>query len=295
MSTAEVNIVPATEVADLRALEPLAREVFGAGQRAPRWFARKLHRECVCPATSRLVVRAGLPASDPKAWLGYGLVGLPPSLRAARTAGIGLIPEARGRGLGTRLVRSLIEAATGASASALRVPAPPDRVAFYTRAGLRTRRRAHTWLAFGRGSTPPMSASAPTPWGSSSGPPGPGAAGQSGPDKSAWFAEAWERTPAHQRYTVDWSDALDTRHQLDVSIEGTAHLVQRWRSGANASDAVRGLETWLDALPAGTPALLHHVDAVSSVTEHLRAAHWVVVQTTVQMQRELTPAPPGSV
>ncbi len=269
MSIDDVRIVSAACIGDLNRLEPLVRAVFGEGRRAQGWFGRKLHRECVVPDGSVVLTHADDPCDD-AGWIGYGLLGLPPSLEGiARTAGIGLRPEVRGRGHGRRIVDALGRAAQRWGARTLRIPAPPERVRFYGRCGLYEADRVVTLLAFGRADAPP--ARRAEDWNAST----------PGPRVSAWLAEAWQRTPEHIRYT--WR-TVDGAHRFDVSIEGRAHVVQRWTANAHA-DPLAGAEAWRAAVPIAAPALLHDVPAVSSVTDKLETDGWVRVQTSVMMQR----------
>lgn len=264
MSTADIAVVPAAVVGDIVRLEPLARAVFGDGQRSPGWFALKLARECVIPEHSRLLTRSA-DATDPDAWVGYGLLGRPPSLGTlARTAGIGLLPGHRGQGLGKRLLDALVDSAARTGASALRVPSSPAAQGFYSRCGLQPAHTTHTLLAFGCANTPTLHAAerwdSPCP----------------GPVAAAWFREGWERTPTHRRHTV-----RTPGNRFDVSMEGSAHVAMRWTSEAATPDSAR---SWLRRVPAGTPALLHAVRAEDAVSAALVADGWTRVQTTVAMQ-----------
>ncbi|MEM6295623.1 MAG: GNAT family N-acetyltransferase [Myxococcota bacterium] len=273
MSIDEVRVVSAAAIGDLNRLEPLARAVFGEGRRAPQWFHRKLYRECVAADASVLLTRADDPRDD-AGWVGYGLLGWPPSLApVARTAGIGLIPGERGRGLGRRLVTALCDAARNGGATAIHIPAPPDRVSFYARCGLQAADPTVTLLSFGlHDDSRPHRVEdwqSPTP----------------GPIVIEWLADAWQRTPAHARYTWRTNDGA---HRFDVSIEGRAHVVQRW-TAAPGADVLAGTEAWRRAVPSGAPALLQDLPAVSSITGSLETAGWARVQTTVMMRRSFMP------
>ncbi len=267
MSIADIRQVPVEDVGDPTLLEPLARAVFGEGQRPPGWFARKLSRECVLPARSILLTQS-TDATDPAAWVGYGLVGRPTSLGSvARTAGIGLVPAWRKRGLGASLVAGLQDAARDDGANGLLIPASPDAVAFYTRCGLSPHNTTHTLWATGVGETSvwatPESWESPCP----------------GPARSGWFAEAWERTPQTRRHTLRLRDGAD---RFDVSMEGSAQLAVRWTSSDGAAEGPRA---WLRALSAGTPALLHEIPASAPELPGLLEGGWSVAQTTISMVR----------
>lgn len=277
--TAEIGLVSTSALGDLAQLEPLAREIFGTGQRPRGWFARKLHREVVSPRASRLVVAPAHAPGDPAGWLGYGLLGLPPSLEGvARTAGIGLRGVARGHGWGAQLLTALMTAAHEHGRDTLEVPASLDSVGFYRRIGLREHDRHGTWLAFGRGRKepdPPANRHAPQPWSTS----------PTGAIVASWLAEAWDRTPASARYR--WANNQKT---LNVSVEGVAHLVHRWASVGPASLAVPGLDRWLEHLPNGTPALLSNVPhSAAELARALEDAGWVCVQQSVAMRGSTRP------
>lgn len=265
MSTADIRRVPVERVGDPVGLEPLARAVFGQGQRPQGWFEQKLRRECVVPARSVLLTQSQDP-TDPDAWVGYGLVGRPPSLGAwARTAGIGLIPGWRGKGLGAALVQSLQDAARQDGAEGLLIPASPGAAPFYARCGLSRHNTTHTLRANGAGREVPVQG--PEPWDS----PCPG------PMRSGWFAEAWERTSPSARQTLRLRDGAD---RFDVSMEGSARVALRWTSLEGGTEGPRA---WLRAMSPGTPALLHDIPAAAPELPALLEGGWSVAQTTITM------------
>lgn len=265
MSIADIRQVPVEHIGDPTLLEPLARKIFGDGQREDGWFARKLRRECVLPSRSILLTHSR-DATDPEGWLGYGLVGRPPSLgRVARTAGIGLIPAWRGRGLGMSLLHGLQRAAHHDGAEELRVPASPNAVSFYARCGLSRHSTAYTLWATGVGDE------------TVDGPPEPWESPCPGPLRSGWFRESWERTPQARRRTVRLRGGAE---RFDVSMEGSAQLAVRWTSKEGGTE---GATAWLRALSRGTPALLHEIDAASPELPALLEHGWSVAQTTITM------------
>ncbi|MBV1858703.1 MAG: GNAT family N-acetyltransferase [Nannocystaceae bacterium] len=273
MSTADIRIVPVERVGDATRLEPLARAIFGEGQRPRGWFSQKLTRECVSPSRSILLTQSR-DASDPAAWVGYGLLGRPPSLGPlARTAGIGLIPTWRRRGLGLHLLEGLQDAARDDGAQGLLIPASPGTVPFYARCGLSRHHTAHTLWATGTGKE--TVSGAPEPWES----PCPG------PLRSGWFAETWERTASRRRQTLRLRGGTE---RFDVSIEGNAQLAVRWTSEAGGAD---GPSAWLLAVAHGTPALLHDIDACAPELPLLLERGWSVAQTTITMLRAWSSTP----
>ena len=239
----------------LAGLEPLARRIFGDGDRPQGWFARKLHRECVDPSLSRLVI-----ADEP---IGYALVGRPPSLPStARTAGVGLVPQFRGRGLGLALVRDVMETVREAGLSRLRIPAPADLVPFYERAGLASSVRRTTLLHFGRGTADAFTLGEAEPW------------GDAAPATAQWLRDAWDRTDPALRATIRFGDA-----SFHLAREGVAVVLHRCR--ANTVDAFERLR-W--SVRDGTPLIVVHIDPVSTITATLHERGWTDVQQTVLME-----------
>jgi GNAT superfamily N-acetyltransferase len=239
----------------LAGLEPLARRIFGEGDRPPGWFSRKLHRECVDPDLSRVVID-----DEP---VGYALVGRPASLPAtARTAGIGLLPAVRGRGLGLALVRDVVETTRRAGLSRLRIPAPPALVPFYARAGLAETKRCSTLLHFGRGPATTFDLGTPQPWGDRDG------------QVSAWLQDAWERTDPALRATVRFGDA-----SFHIAREGLAFVCHRCRGAT-----VEAFERLRWNVRDATPLIVVHIDPVSTITAALRCRGWADVQQTVLME-----------
>jgi GNAT superfamily N-acetyltransferase len=280
---------------DPAVFEPLALEIFDASAtpaigtrrlRDPGWFVRKLRRECVDLGRSLLVVE-GDDANDPGAWLGYALVGVPRSLGGlARTAGIGLVPRARGRGLGGLLVRAVIRASREAGDRGLRVLAEPERVRFYRRHGLAIVDARCTWRATGVGHTSSVEAELKA---------GLELAGReafvAGTPVASWFVEAWERTPSEERHVLlsppdagqpqraelgqrgavrnqrgagprhsdaDRAPRRASRWRALVSRERGGWLVQRLESDAETlDDAVSVLHQLRGSLPASAPLFLY--------------------------------------
>ncbi|PCC66581.1 Ribosomal protein S18 acetylase RimI [Nannocystis exedens] len=245
------------------ALTALAEDIFGRGERAPGWFARKLEREGVDRERSVLAVAAGAPEHVPHDMLfGYFLIGQDPSDRIAHSAGLGVIAARRGGGLG----RALVEAAAARLAgrfTALRVLAEPEREAFYARLGLVVTARRLTLLAHG---TCPISHArwdreladqAKQPW-------SPAPTSSDAIEVCAWRPGAWARTPPALAATLEplpgaWAH---------VSREGRALLVQRMLV-ARGVDPLAAVAALLATTPTTMPLLLYGVDPVSSITAAL--------------------------
>ncbi|MCY1006646.1 hypothetical protein OV079_14010 [Nannocystis pusilla] len=245
------------------ALTALAEDIFGRGERAPGWFARKLEREDVDRELSVLAVAAGAPEHVPQDMLfGYFLIGQDPSDRLAHSAGLGVIAARRGGGLG----RALVEAAAARLAdrfTALRVLAEPEREAFYARLGLVATARRVTLLAHGTCPISPvrwdreLADHAKQPW-------SPAPTDREAIEVCAWRPGAWARTPPTLAATLEplpgaWAH---------VSREGRALLVQRMLV-ARGVDPLAAVAALLARTPTSMPLLLYGADPVSSITAAL--------------------------
>lgn len=266
-------------------LARLAERIFGRGDRAPGWLARKLAREAVDPDLSVLAVETGHPepVSDDML-LGYVLVGLEPGDPVARSAGIGLVPGARGRGLGRAMVTRAAEVLARAGVAALRVLAEPAGEPFYAALGLRLVERRVTLLSEGtstRGLDDLLASSPPRAWH-----PDPDSALE---EACAWHPGAWTRTPTHERATLELPRPEGTAW-AHVSREGRALLVHRLLLPTlDAPHLV--LRQLRAALPRGAPLLLYGCDPVSSITAHALAEGFSPAQRFAAMQLALLDKP----
>lgn len=260
------------------ALERLAVRIFGAGDRPPGWFARKLAREAVDPDLSVLAVRTGPADHDPEdSLIGYLLVGRDPGDPVAHSAGVGLVPAARGQGLGGRLLGRAADGLRRAGASALRVLAEPAREPWYARHGLVVRARRVTLLAFGTSprAHPPARKLA---WSPDPAPP------HDATELCAWRHATWARTPESDAETLD----LGAGAWAHVSREGAARLVHRLLAPA-ARDPLDSLAALLARIDRGAPVLLYGCDAVSSITAAFTAHGLTAAQRFAEMDLALGP------
>lgn len=269
----EVEIVSAASLGDRAELEvllePLARRIFGDGARQPGWFRRKLEREGVDPGLSVVAVEDGRP-------YGYVLVGTPLA-GLARTAGVGVAPGRRRRGMGTRLLQQAARAAHEHGCTRLRTLAERDRVAFYEHAGFVRCRTNHSLLNFSRGDAGPRARALDPPRGWDD-------IGDCTHEVAAWMQLAWERTPSSDRATLD----VEGEATAHLSREGRALLVHRLTTkNVDDDSAVRIASSLLSRLPRPDPVVLYGCNTVSSITSSLVRAGWVAVQTAVVLEKPL--------
>lgn len=278
-----VRLVPAAGV-ELPRIQALAEACFAGRPRAPGWFARKLAREAVDPARSLLALGPG------DSLVGYVLVGAEPGELVAHSAGLGVLPDWRGRGIGAALVRGLLSALRGAAWTGLRVLAEPPLRGFYRDLGFEVQAERHTLWAPGTGTVDlDLRAHPRRAW------PLPGL------PIAGWRAGTWARTPELDAATLTLADGRAAAH---LSREGPAILVQRLCVDLDHADAdadadvdviddltrrrILAVLTELRARFArDTAVLLYGCDTVSCVTAALIRAKWRVAQTACEMQREL--------
>ncbi len=280
-----VQIVGAREVGALTRLEPLARRIFGPGDRPTGWFARKLRREHVDPQLSVVAVRANADPTDPDAWRGYVLVGTPPSLApATRTAGTGVLPSVRGQGIGGRLLDEAARRSRAAGHHRLQLLSAADVVPFYLGHGFARVHDTVTLVAFGTG--PAAELTPPPLWRSPR------------PDEHepvAWLPEAWAGTDPRAQRGLTWiatrsevAAAADPAScvQAWLSKEGAAWLVQRILAPRDHSllACAAGL---LARLPEGCPVLLPLLRAHDCATATLLEHEWVPAQRSTLLERTL--------
>jgi ribosomal protein S18 acetylase RimI-like enzyme len=261
------RIVALGELEDRGQLAALAERAFGSGSRRADWLARKRWREHVDPSLSQIAIDGD--PDDPEAWRGYVLVGTPPSRApAARTAGTAVDPVARGRGLGSALVRTAAAATRARGFTSLELWAEHDRVGFYERLGFTTRLAFDTLLSFACGA-PTLPLPDGQPWDP--------AGALSLHELHAWLPEAWSRTPAIDRRTHRDHDGL-----AHIAKEGVSLTVHRTMLFADVLASPTRTVAWLDALlqklPAPAPVCLVALDRVSSITLALREHGWSVAQ-----------------
>ena len=279
-----VRIVPLDTLPQPRRLATVAEAVFGAGQRPDGWFARKLRRECVDTSLSPVAIDPDRDPDDVLGWLGYVLVGTPPSLgHAVRTAGTGVLESARGAGIGGALLSRAAYLAAAAGYGELQLLSAPERVSFYVRHGLAVSEERVTLV---RPSVGPRDAALPGPL------PWDGLGQARGSDVLVqWLPEAWAHTEAGVRHTVALPHGF-----AHVSDEGRALLVHRCVA---SGDPPAVLQSLLERLPGGRPVLLPLLpvspadppsplsDRVSTITSTLREHGWHPIQAATLLRRRL--------
>jgi ribosomal protein S18 acetylase RimI-like enzyme len=265
---------------ELGQLELLAQTMFG-GRRTPGWLARKIVRECVDPHSCALLVRGAVAADESVAVdrvVGYALVGRPPSLGdLARGAGVGVLPELRGRGLGSALIEAAVEHSARAGATEIEFLAERERVQWYAALGFTMVSGEWTLQREATGEHDHFEWTlAP------------------GPERDevrvwSWIAEAWHRTPAGER---GWFAPADAGERMCAwaSREGRAVLIHRLELGepgrlVERPRVVEALNRVRAGLPRGTPVLLYPVPARRSWPRALRDDGWAIVQSSQVMAR----------
>ncbi|WP_266215155.1 GNAT family N-acetyltransferase [Paraliomyxa miuraensis] len=276
MGNAPPRIVTAAELPDPARLELLARRVFGDGDRPEGWFDRKLRRECVDLRLSPVAVHAGASLADPEGWLGYVLVGTPPSRPgAARTAGTGVRPDARGQGLGGRLLDAVAELASRAGLGRIELWSQAEVEPFYRRHRFERVMATVTALGFGRSPRPPQ-LHAPLPW---------RALEPGEHEVIAWLPEAWAGTEPDRRHGLSWSTSGGAVTTW-LSREGLAWLAQRM-VGFRAAALPELADALLDRLPAPAPVVLPQLPESAPSTRALWASGWQPAQRAVLLERRL--------
>lgn len=270
----------------LPALVRLAERVFGRGDRPPGWLARKLEREAVDPDLSLLALAPGPPGpvSDARL-LGYVLVGREPDDPVARSAGVGVVLERRGLGLGRALVEGAAEGLARAGLCTLRVLAEPAREPFYAALGLRVHARHVTLLAAGTSAISAedhareLARSPPRTW-------------HPAPTSElveicAWRPGTWARTPGPDAATLELPLA-GAHAWAHVSREGRALLVHRLLVPREL-DPLDALRELLARTPAATPLVLYGCDPVSSITARAQVLGFAPAQHFAAMDLQLLP------
>lgn len=276
-----IRLVTAAELPAPERLEQLARRVFGSGDRPAGWFCRKLRREQVDLRLSPVAVRAGARVDDPEAWLGYVLVGTPRSRgQAVRTAGTGVLPAARGAGLGGRLLEAAAELAAAAGYARVELWAEAAVVPFYRRHGFVPRLPTVTALAFARGDELHGGSEAALdpapPW-------RPLAPGER--EAVAWLPEAWAGSEPDARHGLRWIHP-EGPAMAWLSREGIAWLAQRVVAPVTVP-LPRLAHALLQRLPAPAPVLLPQLPERAPETAALLAAGFCAAQRAVLMERGL--------
>ncbi|GEM_PF-4872159 len=288
MSECSVRLTTGAEwfpSSDMAELGPLAESIFAGtlpatsrGIQRPRrddWFRTKTIREVVHPKLSVLAV------NNDQA-IGYVLVGAPLSLPGvARTAGIGLLPHARAKGLGSAMLEKAVAVAHSFGLRTMQILTEDSYLGWYQQHSFLAHRRQHTLIAFGRAEPPTQ-----LMWGSFLDD------FQLSEDSAYcnWLHEAWEGTPAKLRLTLTThAEGIGPIHAW-VSQEGSALLVHRVEAPQTSKPrgmTVNVFAALLRALPHGKPVLLVGCDAAESYTHLLLEDEWAIAQTSTIMVRRL--------
>jgi len=272
--TAKLTVV--ADIGSCAALEPLALRIYGARNRPSGWFGRKLARERVDPMRSMLAICHDAEPGDAEAWLGYLLIGTPPSLGPiARVAGIGVLPVARRYGIARAMLDRAALELSSCGFSGLRVLVEPSLRAFYRQCGFEERQQTGWCLAFGTGNE--VAPSPPRDW-----TPSGVQLGRTHGELFATTPEAWQAATARTTILHDGTFA-------HVSQEGTCMVVHRvltvlsGHSGAHATAFVTA--NLLGEFASGVPVL---APLDSRNEQVLGQAGWTVVQRAWMMDKALS-------
>lgn len=227
-------------------LRPLAERIF-EGDRSRGWWARKLRREGARPS---LCVVARDTSGAP---VGYGLAGQPSGPSGpARAVTMGVVPEARGQGLGTALWSELLARARAAGSPGFELASEPKSVSFYERLGFSAEGSFSTWV---HGGDPTLRVIPRVVFGASS------SWDVRGTVVCEWLERAWRETPREQRARLDSHDVSAL-----ISREPAGLLVQRFGLTGDPGSALRALTT----LEPTAPLFLYGVEEATPRTDALR-------------------------
>lgn len=224
-----------------RRLEPLVRASLGKS-REPGWLVRKLRREAVLPRFCAVAHAEGTP-------VGFIFAGCPPSLEGRlRTAGLGVLPEARRRGHARALLAWLTGRAEAVGAPSVRCLVEPHLEGLYSQLGFSVGSRHLTavWPGGLDDVRDPIPSIGPAP--ASFAPRR--TAQEAGFELCQWLPEAWERTAPNRRRVVEIGE-LQWRARL--SKEPGGWLVQRLRVPTPHLQSRRALVAGLIALRRAVP------------------------------------------
>lgn len=261
-----IELVSGDRFGELAQLQEVAESIFGRGQRQPDWLRRKLMREGVEPELSAVAIEGGEVR-------GYVLLGRAPSLgRVARGAGVGVVKQARGQGLGRALIEFSSSRAREAGCVSLEFLAEPERLDWYRGQGFVIAASQLSLLAFGLGGAEPLAAGChanvtlgPAPlW--------------------SWLPEAWERTAVEERALIELE-----RGRVWMTREGRAWLAHRLEladDSASVPELLTALLTSLRGrLPVTTPLVLFPCGAKAAWIEALLASGFEVAQRSHVVRR----------
>lgn len=252
----------------LVALQALNEQIFGAGQRAPGWFRRKLIREGVEARLSAVAIDV---ASGEQC--GHVLVGSAPSLgTCARGSTVGVAAAMRGRGIGRALIDFADARAHACGFEQLEFLCERERLGWYLGQGFVLVECQLLLCANGLGPRDELQTGVE--------------AGPLGRDPLwTWLPEIWMRTPAPERSYLELDASSGGRARIWLTREGRAWLAQRLElDGPNDGllDVVGQLRR---KLATDTPLLLYPCTANTPTAELLESAGFVPIQRSFLVRR----------
>lgn len=269
LETVSLARLALTHPRGLAGLEPLFEQTHGSAPRNSGWLPIKLKRECV-DLNASCVVRTVATSERAPTWLGFALVGTPPSLApCARMSGMGVVPRYRGRGLARRMLAH-IQRTLPATHYRLRCLSEPHNRSMYTHLGFQASHHIATLLHFGAGDdtslTPPQEVRH-----------------AHGEVISQWLDETWAHSPVESRRVWETEEG-----RAYLTHEGCSLLVHRFEL-ADSSELERGALI-LDQLRANvrrnTPVLVYGWPDDPDALRAVDRRGWQVAQRACVMVRD---------
>ncbi len=268
LETVSLAHLALTNPRGLAGLEPLFERTHGGGARNPGWLPIKLKRECV-DLNASCVVRAPSAGDRDPTWLGFALVGTPPSLApCARMSGMGVVPRYRGRGLARRMLAH-IQGALPSTHDKLRCLSEPRNRSMYAHLGFQESHHIATLLHFGAGSNTALA----DPLDARPG---------RGEIIAQWLDETWVHSPVESKRLWETEDG-----RAYLTREGCSLLVHRFEL-ADTSEIERGaliLDQLRASVERDTPVLVYGWPDDPDALRSVERRGWQVAQRACVMVR----------
>ena len=250
----KVQLLAANQAVDnLHDLEGIAEQIFGSSNRPKGWFHRKLQREGVDSQLS-VIARQGARIC------GYILLGRDEHLSSiAYGAGMGVVPQMRGCGLGRRLVEQAQQQVTDAGLCSIELVTTNEVDSFYHHLGFRESTQQTTLMGIARGMQicdDAVEFYSACPW-------DPQTEDKCYEQICGWHPHIWNRTSINGKFTIRIALNQHEVAWIHLSREGSAFLIQRLLIPQYDVDLSRVqtiqfiADRLLAALPQDRPCLLY--------------------------------------